>query len=225
MTPDPPAADGLRVLPAARSDGATAAEILAAAFSRDEHTVGLLPSGDRRRRLHALFTLMVDEAFAAGGHVWLATEIPACDGPATDGPSSDGPRVLGVALWEAPGHAPPVHHTVWHLPAYAAVFGRRLRDALRTDRAAAAHRPRVPHWYLKDLGTAPEARGRGVGAALLRHRITAADATGTGIYLESSSAANVGYYRRFGFVERSVVPASGTVDLVGMWRPPAAPTG
>jgi ribosomal protein S18 acetylase RimI-like enzyme len=200
--------DRIAVIPAASSDGARVARILADAFAADQHTVGLLPESDRPARLRRMFELVVNDSFAAGGHVWMAVDSAAGS-------------LLGVAVWDAPGRTAPAARRLLSLSAYLRIFGPRVLDAVRTDRAAGAHRPKVPHWYLKDLGTTPEARGRGVGSALLRHRIADADRTGTGVYLESSSRENVGYYQRFGFIERSLIPAAGTTDLIGMWRPPA----
>ena len=50
----------------------------------------------------------------------------------------------------------------------------------------ARNHPRVPHWYLPVLGTAPEYQGRGVGSALLRALLARSDAEGLPAYLESS---------------------------------------
>ena len=61
-------------MPAAVSDIAPAAAVLAEAFARDAHTVGLLPSGDISRRLNTLFTRVITEALKAGGHVYLARQ-------------------------------------------------------------------------------------------------------------------------------------------------------
>ena len=193
------------IMPAAASDSAAVAEILADAFAQDEHTLKLLPEDNHPERLRRLFDNMISEAFAAGGHVWMAVD------------AESGAR-LGAALWEAPGKRAPKWLRFRHAPSYARVFGERLGEAFSTDQVAIEHRPMVPHWYLKDIGTATTARGRGVGAALLNHRLAEADATGVGAYLESSSRSNVGFYTRFGFIERSVIPAVGTTDLIGMWR-------
>jgi GNAT superfamily N-acetyltransferase len=206
-----PSSDGICVLPAAASDRAAVTEILADAFATDEHTVKLLPDAKRPERLRRLFDNMIREAFAAGGHVWIAVD------------SASGQR-LGAALWEAPGKKPPTWLRIAHAVSYVRVFGDRLGEAFSTDQVAIRHRPMVPHWYLKDIGTSPDARGRGVGAALLNHRLADADSGGIGAYLESSSRANVGFYSRFGFTERSVIPAVGTTDLIGMWREPVQQT-
>ncbi|WP_134324515.1 GNAT family N-acetyltransferase [Cumulibacter soli] len=199
------------VIPAARSDSGAVADVLADAFAADEHTTGLLPTDNRSARLRRLFNVAVADTFASGGNAWLAVD-------ATDR------SALGAALWEAPGAHVPTWRTVINAPQFLHIFGKRAFDAHRTDRSCEAHRPGVPHWYLKDIGTATAGRGRGVGTALLTHRLSVADEQRVGVYLESSSRANVGYYSRFGFVERSVIPAYGTIELTGMWRAPAART-
>ncbi|MFV0535113.1 MAG: GNAT family N-acetyltransferase [Cumulibacter sp.] len=199
----------LSVIPAARSDSGAVADVLADAFAADEHTTRLLPTDNRASRLRRLFNVVVADTFASGGHAWLAVDV------------SDR-AALGAALWEAPGARVPSWRTIINAPQFLHIFGKRALDAHRTDRSCEAHRPGVPHWYLKDIGTVTAGRGRGVGTALLTDRLSVADEQGVGVYLESSSRANVGYYRRFGFVERSVIPAYGTIELTGMWRPPAA---
>lgn len=201
-TPDP----GLVIIPAAPADRDRAARVLAAAFSADEHIVGLLPADDRATRLRRMFALSVSGTLRAGGHVWLAKD--AADG-----------GVLGVAVWQAPGESRGPLSRVRSTAGYLRVYGRRFRDAGITDRAAEEHRPRVPHWYLAVIGTDPAARGRGAASALIRHRLAVADAHGRGAYLESSTPDNVPIYQRYGFAEISTIPARGTSPLIGMWRP------
>lgn len=197
---------GVVVLPASWADRDSAARVLAEAFAEDEHTVGLLPAGDRHRRLVAMFTLSVSETLRAGGHVWLARDI-------------DDGRLLGAAVWQAPGESRGPLSEVREAASYIRIYGPRFRDAVTTYRTADAHRPRVPHWYLAEIGASPDARGRGVASALIRHRLAVADARGYGMYLESSSPANVPIYQRFGFGEIGPIPARGTAPLIGMWRP------
>lgn len=180
--------------------------MLAAAFATDEHTVGLLPPGDRPRRLTAMFTHSVSETLRAGGHVWLAKD-------------ADDERLLGVAVWQAPGESRGPLSQVRSLMGHVGVYGARSLDAAVTYRTADAHRPSVPHWHLALIGTDPAARGRGAASALIRHRLAVADARGHGTYLESSSPANVPIYERYGFAEIGAIPARGTAPLIGMWRP------
>jgi len=85
-----------------------------------------------------------------------------------------------------------------------------------------AHPHDVPHFYLFALGTAPEARGRGLAAALLRRVLDVCDADGLPAYLESSDPRNVPLYERHGFrvlSELEVVPGGPVIRP--MWRDPA----
>ncbi len=196
----------IKVQPAALADLDRAAKVLADAFSRDAYATGLLPSGDVTSQLYKIFKVQLKHTFKYGGHVWLAIDA------ATD-------ELLGVSEWGAPGTNPGFLSQAPELPAYLSVFRSRILDAAITDNNAEKHRPLVPHWYLKAIGTTEQARGRGAGSALIRHRLAEADATGTPAYLESSSEANMPYYEKFGFVERSRIPSRGTVETIGMWRP------
>ena len=90
------------------------------------------------------------------------------------------------------------------------VMIRRYLDAgemhvlfIKGQPAAVAVTVRLPDgdWELKNLAVAPEMRGRGFGSRLLRHIIRACPRLWVG-----TSPANVGFYRRFGFVERGVKP-------------------
>ncbi|MDT9591551.1 GNAT family N-acetyltransferase [Nocardioides zeae] len=195
------------IFPAARADRDRTAAVLAAAFATDPHTVAMLPPGDQDGRLRRMFTAMFDEAMAAGGDVHVAADAASGD-------------LLGVGVWDAPGASVPTLASLRSVPAHVRVFGRRIVDAARSEHAAHLHRPQVPHWYLRLLGTTPAARGRGVAGALLADRFAAADAARVGCYLESSTQANVPFYERHGFVVRGEVPAYGTTPAIGMWRPP-----
>lgn len=199
------------IRPAAPVDRGRAARVLAAAFARDDHTVGLLPGGDTVGRLTRMFSRSVLETLRAGGHVWLAED------------AGDG-ELLGAAVWQGPGERRRVLSELRSTADHLRVYGRRFSDAVVTDRAADEARPRVPHWYLAAIGTDPAARGRGAASALIRHRLAVADSGGHGTYLESSSPANVPIYQRFGFIEIGTIPARGTAPLIGMWRPGRAPS-
>lgn len=196
----------VRVVPAAPADRERAAGVLAEAFATDEHTIGLLPAGDRPARLRRMFSGSVTGALRAGGHVWLA-EDPVDR------------QLLGVALWYGPGASTSVARRAGALAGALRTHGGRIGDALVTEAAAGRHRPQVPHWYLAAIGIATDAQGRGAASALIRHRLAAADAGGHGTYLESSKTANVPIYERYGFAEISTIPARGTAPLIGMWRP------
>ena len=86
-------------------------------------------------------------------------------------------QTLGALLWEPPRR----DAGRW------ARWGTRVAAALRLlvsptarrgrahTRAVEAHRPSEPHWYFHDIATGPRARGKGIGSALLRHRLDIID--------------------------------------------------
>jgi|SRR5690625_2465603 len=61
------------------------------------------------------------------------------------------------------------------------------------------HDPPVPHSHLGPVAVTPEARGRGVGAALMHKYVQLLDKTGEVGHLETDSVQNLEFYRRFGF--------------------------
>jgi ribosomal protein S18 acetylase RimI-like enzyme len=56
-----------------------------------------------------------------------------------------------------------------------------------------------PHWYLAMLGVLPECQGQGIGGKLIQPVLQEADKTKMPCYLETSTAAAVRFYQRYGF--------------------------
>ena len=80
-----------------------------------------------------------------------------------------------------------------------------------------------PHAYLWFLGVRPEAQGLGVGSRMLKAGLAKVDAQGLPAYLESSNAANVPLYRRYGFeVMREFRARPDAPPAWAMWREPQA---
>lgn len=74
-----------------------------------------------------------------------------------------------------------------------------LDDLLATFEKMDECHPEEHHWYLPMIGVEPNAQGRGLGAALMRHATARADADGVSAYLESSNPKNISLYERHGF--------------------------
>ena len=100
------------------------------------------------------------------------------------------------------------------------VFGLRMIEVLRqrlplvalgTALAGRFHPP-TPHWFLVILGVDPQHQRQGYGRAVVQPILDICDDRGQAAYLEASTAANVPYYRRFGF------------DVVRPFRLPLGPT-
>lgn len=173
-----------------------AASALADAFA-DDPSFGFIPADERARRVRAYMSEAVT-------HGWLV-EV-----------ALDGDRVLGAGLWEPPGRPrPSILASARHARGMIRALGPHWFAGARIDRVLARHRPPVPHWFLGYLGVAAAAQGRGVGRALLEHRLADIDAP---VYLEAATDRAAALYRRLGFVDLGRF-SGRHMPAVGMWRP------
>lgn len=126
--------------------------------------------------------------------------------------------VVGAALWQPPHETPRWYQGLSAWPQAHRAMGKTGRDVLsRFDEASAGKHPEEPHWHLIDIGTAPTARGLGVGTHLLTHRLSIIDAARQHASLEATTQASARLYARFGFTpvhELSGIAEGTTV----MWR-------
>jgi ribosomal protein S18 acetylase RimI-like enzyme len=107
------------------------------------------------------------------------------------------PDLCGAALWLPPG----VHADGGALEGVLRDTARpeHLHDLLATFEKMDESRPEELHWYLPLLGVEPNAQGRGIGGALMRHAVARCDREGALAYLESSNERNRPLYERHGF--------------------------
>ncbi len=181
------------------------ADTLALAFGADPAWSWVFEDVDRRtEQLRAVWSLLLE---ASVGHGWI---------------------------WMAPGGAAVTQWIPQGLPELTAAeevrFDELMADLLGADlwRAEAmmaglnaAHPEGPAHYYLSLFGTRPEARGQGLGMALLADNLARIDAEGAPAYLESTNPANLERYRSVGFVDRSsfALPDDGPT-VTTMWREP-----
>jgi len=173
-----------------------ASDVLARAFQDDPAWVWLLPDGERRARLLPwLFRVGFDVTAA---DVWSTPGV-----------------IRGAARWLPPGRpamriGPTLRalvSTPFHLGSATAAFlsyGRAV-EQMRTDVAAG------PHWYLAGIGVDPAAQRQGIGAALLRPGIDAAERAGLPAVLLTNNEANLAFYESHGFavVRKGRTPEDG----------------
>jgi ribosomal protein S18 acetylase RimI-like enzyme len=95
-----------------------------------------------------------------------------------------------------------------------------LAFGLRGVQRRHPHAP--PHWYLSLVGTDPDARGRGLGSAVLAPVLAQCDRDGVAAYLESSKERNVDFYARHGFRVTEEVRLPRGPRMWPMWREPPA---
>jgi ribosomal protein S18 acetylase RimI-like enzyme len=178
---------------------------LASAFSDDPVIGWLIPPGTTRRdaKMLTFFTSMARSYLRRGKHVYVA---------------GDG---QGAALWSAPGSwTLPPSEMARETPSAVKAFGRNTFRAVRLQLQVESLHPKDPaHWYLGYLGTRSDAQGQGIGGAMLREVLSAADAAGVPAYLESSNERNLTLYRRHGFEVVEEIRALGRGPAIWrMWR-------
>ena len=187
---------------------------LVAAFWDYPETTHLLPEERRRRRV-------LPRYLASDGDDSLAHD--ALLGAWVDG------TLVGVAAWLPPSAYPiPLRRQLGQAVRLAPALpwgAGAAREALRGRSANRLHHPKdQPHHYLRALGVHPRHQRRGVGEALLRPVLAAADAEQVGCFLTTATKDNVGYYERFGFtVLATYRPTSTWPEVWAMWRAPRPP--
>ncbi len=132
----------------------------------------------------------------------------------------DGGRVVAAAVTEGVGHASTaaiISSAAGGLPRMirAVGWGGTIR-AINLMSVLADNHPPQPHIYLNLLGVDPSCQKRHYGSALLKHlaELAAARDDLAGVYLETATEANVGYYSARGYeVIGEIFPLG-----VRMWR-------
>jgi ribosomal protein S18 acetylase RimI-like enzyme len=78
-----------------------------------------------------------------------------------------------------------------------------------------------PHYYLSTVAVLPESQGKGFASSLVLPFLREAEEKSLGVYTETLTPANVGFYSHFGFVcvEKSVVPKTG-LSIYALYRSP-----
>ena len=168
--------------PAAVSDTARLARVLARAFLHDPVQRWVYPSeADYLRKAPRIFSLVLETKLPYG------TVDATADGQA-------------VALWDSPEHPhPSPRETAAMVVRGTAILGRNAPRMGRCMYALEKMRPSYPHWYLFLIGTDPGIQGRGHASALLGSRLHVRDGSGIPAYLEASSTTSVPLYERHGF--------------------------
>ena len=74
-------------------------------------------------------------------------------------------------------------------------------------------------WHLPLIGVDPFRQGRGIGAALLQHRLREFDVAGLPAYLETANPMNLSLFERHGFRSVGCVEVGSVPPIYPMLRP------
>ena len=194
------------IAPASSADVLAAASVLASAFTNDTVMGTLIEGEHKQSRLARLFRALMRTGALRAGRIDLVRSD-------TDG------GLLGAAIWEPPGQHASLLKQARELPGFLRALGwGGLGRAIRIQTTLAHHRPAEPHWYLAQIGVSADARGRGVGSALLESRLKKVDADGLPAYLEASNERNRDLYRRHGFESIAFIDGIPNASPAAMWR-------
>lgn len=203
----------VEIAAAGRSDLGAVASVLAQAFLDDPVWVATGPSHRRHRALanRAAFWGICQASHRHGARIRIAHP------PGTRRP------VLGATVAFEPGTWPiPDSAGIWEL-GWALVAGPGpLRRGLRDDRAMRAAHIEHPHMYLWFIGVDPASHGEGVGRALMAELHADSDRLGLPTYLETGTAANVGFYRALGYEPRGEIHLPSGPRMWKLERPVGA---
>jgi len=124
----------------------------------------------------------------------------------------------GVALWLSPGVTPDEASL---MSVIQDTVKGATKDAMFSmfEQMDAFH-PREAHWHLPLVGVDPAHRGKGIGAALLRHVLNACDSQKLLAYLEATSWQNLRLYERNGFEALGTIQVADSPPVVPMMRKP-----
>jgi ribosomal protein S18 acetylase RimI-like enzyme len=160
-----------------------ASDVLARAFQDDPAWVWILPDAERRSSL-------LPWLFRVGFDVTAADVCVV------------GEPVVGAVRWS---HGRPPMRMAATLRALLATpfrLGRATTPFLAYGHAVEKLRAEVasgPHWYLAGIGVDPPAQRQGVGAALLRPGLDAAEREGLPAVLLTNNEQNLSFYEAHGF--------------------------
>jgi amino acid transporter/GNAT superfamily N-acetyltransferase len=185
------------------------AHVLSEAFVTGEIAEWLVPDADDRSRIYPRYWAMAAEQALAAGEVHAVGDLS------------------GVAVWYPALYGPPNAEPRDIAARLRGICGRYTERFYALHQAMDAAHPTNPHQYLAYVSVLPEEQGKGMGTALIQHRLRELDASGQAAYLEATNRRNLALYVHLGFQPTGnpiVLPDDGP-KLYPMWRPASVHKG
>ncbi|MEV4318855.1 amino acid permease [Actinocrispum sp. NPDC049592] len=178
--------------------------VLSEAFLTGDIADWLVPDPDDRRRIYQQYWRMAaEQALSGAGEVFVSGDTS------------------GVAVWYAAAAGPPRAEPPDFTRRLHAICGPYTERFLALHAAMDAAHPVRPHHYLAFVAVTPEQQGRGIGTALIRHRLQELENMAMPVYLEATNRRNLALYVHLGFQPMGTpitLPDDGP-RLYPMWRP------
>ena len=198
-----------------KADLRSVASILTSAFQDDPFFDWFFPDPVTRPVLTGVWMRNTAENSMAAGHAFLAENSDTAPPPAAAA------LPIAAALWSPPDVE--LFDAAGFRQRWGLLVGANpsrvdeLREGLHL--VGSAH-PSEGHFYLSTIGVDPQRRSQGLGRPLVERVLTIADAERVPCYLESSTARNLTFYRRFGFEVMDEVELPNGPVIRPMWREP-----
>lgn len=126
----------------------------------------------------------------------------------------------GTALWLPPDTIPDEKEVYEHIE--RTLDPPTTKIVLAVLNQMGRYQPKEPHWYLALIGVDVSHQGQGIGSKLLKSMIDKFDREECLAYLESTTAANIPLYKRFGFNLVGRIDVDTCPPLFPMVRSPQA---
>ncbi|GGM47652.1 N-acetyltransferase [Longimycelium tulufanense] len=165
-----------------------------------------IAADDHHRRLRAFQLLFTEQIAFRFGEVWIAHGGSA------------------VAVWTPPDAEVPDHVMAEYQARAEEIQGERAAVAAASQILCRPHRPQEPHWFLGPVAVQPKLQGRGLGRAVLKPGLAAADEQWRPCYLETSSERNLRLYRHLNFQVTKELTMPGGGPRVWCMRRDPQPT-
>jgi GNAT superfamily N-acetyltransferase len=184
--------------------------VFSEAFLTGEIANWLVPDmGDRSRIYPQYWSMAVEHALTGAGEVYASGDLS------------------GAAVWYPASYGPPNAGPIDLTRRLQAICGPYTPRFLALHEAMEASHPTMPHHYLAFVSVLPAMQGRGIGTALITHRLQELDTVGLPSYLEATNRRNLALYVHLGFQPTGnpiALPDDGP-KLYPMWRPASVHRG